>query len=198
MSSQNELFPIFLKVHELDVLIVGGGNVALEKLTFLLKGSPNAKVTVVAKMFRKDIHELAADHHSVKLIERAFDEADLNGKQLAILATDNRLLHEQIKTIAKQKGILTNVADTPDLCDFYLGGVVTKGDLKIAISTNGKSPTLAKRLRQVFEEELPNDTQELIDNLNSFRKTLKDDFGHKVRTLNELTATLLSRSQDPN
>lgn len=198
MMAQNELFPVFLKVDQLEVLLVGGGNVALEKLTFLLKSSPRARATVVAKTFRPEIVELIAAHPSVNSTERAFEVDDLDGKQLVILATDNRALHEQIKTIAKQKGILTNVADTPDLCDFYLGGIVTKGDLKIAISTNGKSPTLAKRLRQLFEESLPEDTQELLDNLHNFRKTLKDDFGQKVKTMNELTASLLSRPENSN
>lgn len=196
MSSQNELYPVFLKVHEFEMLLVGGGNVGLEKLTFLLKSSPNAKVTVVAKFFKQEVVELAAKHPSVTLIERSFEERDLEEKQLLILATDNPSLHEKVKVIAKQKGVLTNVADTPDQCDFYLGGIVTKGDLKIAISTNGKSPTLAKRLRQLFEEALPNDTQELLDNLNDFRRTLRDDFGQRVRTLNELTSSLLAKTEN--
>lgn len=196
MNGQNELYPIFLKVHELEMLLVGGGNVGLEKLTFLLKSSPNANVTVVAKFFKQEVIHLAVKHPSVTLIERSFEERDLDGKQMLILATDNPSLHEKVKAIAKQKGILTNVADTPEQCDFYLGGIVTKGDLKIAISTNGKSPTLAKRLRQLFEEALPNDTQQLLDNLNDFRKTLKDDFGQKVRTLNELTSSLLAKTEN--
>jgi len=194
MKNQNELFPIFLKADQLNLLLVGGGNVALEKLTFLLKSSPNAQVTVVAETIGSAITELAEKHDSVIIENRSFVEADLDGKQLVILATDNATLHTKIKAIAKQKGILTNVADTPALCDFYLGGIVTKGDLKIAISTNGKSPTLAKRLRQYFEEMLPNETQDLIDNLGKYRKTIKGDFAEKVRSLNKLTASLLSQS----
>ncbi|MCF8459811.1 MAG: bifunctional precorrin-2 dehydrogenase/sirohydrochlorin ferrochelatase [Flavobacteriales bacterium] len=198
MQSQNELFPIFLKLHALEVLLVGGGNVALEKLTFLLKSSPNANVTVVAKVFRSEVRELASKFPTVSLVERSFEESDLNEKQLLILATDNPSLHEKVKVIAKQKGILTNVADTPAMCDFYLGGIVTKGDLKIAISTNGKSPTLAKRLRQLFEEVIPDDVDELLGNLRAFRSTLKDDFEYKVKRMNELTAGLLSDSKREN
>jgi len=198
MKSQNELFPIFLKLHELEVLLVGGGNVALEKLTFLLKSSPNANVTVVAKMFRNEVEELVSNYPTVLLVRRSFEEGDLNGKQLLILATDNPSLHEKVKAIAKQKGILTNVADTPAMCDFYLGGIVTKGNLKIAISTNGKSPTLAKRLRQLFEEIIPDDINDLMENLRAFRATLKDDFEYKVKRMNELTAGLLSESKRDN
>jgi len=195
---QNELYPIFLKVHEFETLIVGGGNVGLEKLTFLLKSSPNARVTVVAKFFLDEVFDLVANHPSVNLVERSFEERDLEGKQMLILATDNPSLHQKVKVVAKQKGILTNVADTPDMCDFYLGGIVTKGNLKIAISTNGKSPTLAKRLRQLFEEIIPDDINELMENLRAFRSTLKDDFECKVKKMNELTEGLLSESKNGN
>ncbi len=195
MSGQNELYPIFLKVHAFETLLVGGGNVGLEKLTFLLKSSPNAKVTVVAKFFKQEVIDLAAKHPSVTLHERSFEERDLEEKQMLILATDNPSLHEKVKAIANEKGILTNVADTPEMCDFYLGGIVTKGNLKIAISTNGKSPTLAKRLRQLFEEVIPEDINELMENLRSFRSTLKHDFEYKVKAMNELTAGLLSESK---
>lgn len=196
MQTQNELYPVFLKVHEFETLLVGGGNVGLEKLTFLLKSSPNAKVMVVAKFFLDELVELAANHSSVTLIERSFEERDLDGKQMLILATDNPSLHEKVKAIAKQRGILTNVADTPEMCDFYLGGIVTKGNLKIAISTNGKSPTLAKRLRQLFEEVIPDDIDELTKNLRAFRSTLKDDFEYKVKKMNEITSSLLAKSEN--
>ena len=198
MSNQNELYPVFLKVHEFEILLVGGGNVGLEKLTFLLKSSPNAKVTVVAKFFLDELVALASNHPSVTLIERSFEERDLNGKQMLILATDNPSLHEKVKFIAKERGILTNVADTPAMCDFYLGGIVTKGNLKIAISTNGKSPTLAKRMRQLFEEVIPDDIDQLTNNLRAFRSTLKDDFEYKVKKMNELTSSLLSASKRMN
>ena len=92
---------------------------------------------------------------------------------------------------AKSKNLLANVADTPELCDFYLGGIVTKGNVKVAISTNGKSPTTAKRLRQFFEEVIPEDIDELVQNLNTYRKTIKGDFDYKVSHLNEITKSLI-------
>ena len=112
---------------------------------------------------------------------------------MLILATNDHELHERTKLVARKKRILTNVADTPDLCDFYLGSVVQKGDLKIGISTNGKSPTFAKRFREYLEEILPDGLQELVDNLNTFRNNLKGDFKYKVKALNELTSSFLSK-----
>jgi len=88
---------------------------------------------------------------------------------------------------------LINVADTPELCDFYLGSIVTKGDLKIAISTNGKSPTLSKRIREFFEAILPENIDELILNLHDYRNTLKGNFEEKVNKLNEITSSFLKK-----
>ncbi|HMC00059.1 MAG TPA: hypothetical protein VKN14_03375, partial [Flavobacteriaceae bacterium] len=83
--------------------------------------------------------------------------------------------------------------DTPGLCDFYLGGIVTKGNIKIAISTNGKSPTVAKRLRQFFEDVIPENIDDLVKNLNKYRKTIKGNFEKKVSTLNKITETLINK-----
>ena len=190
---QNKLYPIFLKLENLQTLIVGAGNVGLEKLNALLDNSPGAKVTVIAEDVCDEIHKIAEQNNNVRILTRKFFFSDLEGKDLLILATNNRQLHERIKAIARKRRILTNVADTPDICDFYLGSVVQKGDLKIGISTNGKSPTFAKRFREYMEEFLPDTIQELVDNLNSFRNTLKGDFQQKVKSLNELTESFITK-----
>src|SRR5215831_11947463 len=124
---KNRLYPIFLKLDQLETLVVGGGNVALEKLQSLLSNSPEAKITVIASQVKDEIIELISEHPSSKIIMRAYEEHDLENKDLVILATENRELHEYIKESARQKGIIVNVADTPDLCDFYLGSIVQKG-----------------------------------------------------------------------
>ena len=189
----NELYPVFLKVHAFDVLIVGGGDVGLEKISFLLKSSPNAKVTLVAKEIKNEIKALAKDHPSVKLIEREFFNEDLTEMQLVIIATENRKLNKTIQTEAKERGILVNVADTPELCNFYMGSIVTKGDLKIGISTNGKSPTIAKRLRELFTDLLPDEIDTLIGNMEMIRNHMKGDFSKKVKQLNKLTEHLINK-----
>lgn len=187
---RNELYPIFLKVSELQVLIVGGGNVGLEKLTFLLKSSPNAKVTVVSKWFLPELKSLASDFQVI-LIEAAYKKSQLSKKQIVIAATDDLSVNLQVYNDCKAENILVNLADNPNYCDFYMGGIVTKGNVKIAISTNGKSPTAAKRLRQFFEEILPENMNELVENLNTYRKTIKGDFEDKVNKMNDITKEMI-------
>ena len=75
-----------------------------------------------------------------------------------------------------------------------MGGIVTKGNVKVAISTNGKSPTTAKRLRQFFEEVIPDDIDEMVQNLNEYRKTIKGDFEKKVDKMNEITKKLVEKA----
>ena len=191
----NHLYPIFLKVHELNILLVGGGFVATEKLEFLLKSSPLAQVTVVSKEFRPEFLEVAEKSDTVTLIEDSYHEKYLGGKHLVIGTTDNKAVNRQIRDESKERFLLVNIADTPELCDFYLGGIVTKGNLKIAISTNGKSPTTAKRLRQLLEDVLPEEIDDLLQNLNAYRETLKGDFEFKVKAMNEITEGLVRKAE---
>jgi precorrin-2 dehydrogenase / sirohydrochlorin ferrochelatase len=188
---RNNLFPIFLKLESLESLIVGGGHVGYEKLSAILKNSPTAKVTLVARTIQEPIRQLALKHPGVTLHERNFKLWDLWDKDIVLLATDNRSLHETIRNFARTKRILVNVADTPDLCDFYLGSVVTRGNLKIGVSTNGKSPTISKRMREYLEEAIPEDTNELLENMHKIRDQIKGDFNHKVKVLNDITSSWL-------
>lgn len=190
---QNELYPIFLKLHNLNVLIVGGGNVGLEKLSFLLKSSPNANVEVVAPDFHLEIKVLAEKHPSIKLTEAKFKKKMLKKRHMVIACTDDLAVNKRVYDLSRKRYLICNIADTPDLCDYYLGGIVTKGNVKIAISTNGKSPTTAKRLREFFEEVIPEDINSMVENLNEYRKTLKGDFEDKVKKMNEITASLKNK-----
>jgi len=193
MESRNNLYPIFLKAKTLHVLIVGGGNVAEEKLHFLLKSSPDAKVTIVSPMFREGTLTLA-NNFDVELIYGRYESSVLKEKHLVIATTDIPEVNVEVYNDCKARHILVNVADNPPYCDFYMGGIVTKGHVKIAISTNGQSPTTAKRLRQFFEDVLPEDVNDLVQNLNEFRKTIQGDFEQKVQTLNEFTKGLISKT----
>jgi len=189
---QNELYPIFLKTHQLEILIVGGGFVALEKLSFLLKSSPQSKVTLVSPFFRDETIELA-NTFEIKMIVNEYNTSYLTNKHIVIATTDKEALNIEVYKDCKERNILVNVADNPPYCDFYMGGIVTKGNVKIAISTNGKSPTTAKRLRQFFEDVIPEDINDLVKNLNEFRKTIKGDFEYKVATLNEFTKGFIAK-----
>ena len=122
-----------------------------------------------------------------------YNNSFLKGKHLVIATTDVPEVNVEVYNDCKARHILVNVADNPPYCDFYMGGIVTKGHVKIAISTNGQSPTTAKRLRQFFEDVVPENVDDLVQNLNEFRKTIKGDFEQKVQTLNEFTKGLISK-----
>ena len=179
----------------LDVLIVGGGKVAFEKLSFLLKSSPNAKVALVSKNFIPELISLA-EKHEVEILTKSYESEFLNNRHIIISATDNLKVNLQVQADCRERNILVNVADNPDYCDFYMGGIVTKGNVKIAISTNGKSPTIAKRLRQFFEDVLPDDINTLTENLNTYRKTIKGNFEEKVKILNDITKDMINSPGD--
>ncbi len=194
-NETNTLFPVFLKLDNKQVLIIGGGNIALEKVTALLNNCPDVKIKLVAPKVLDSILEIAQYTRNLVIHQREFVEDDFSNVQIAISATGIRDLSKKIKLVAEKRGVLINVADTPDLCDFYLGSIVTKGDLKIAISTNGKSPTLAKRLREYLQQYITDDILVSINSLNRLRDKLKGDFSFKVKKLNEATEILLSKEE---
>ncbi|CAH1001622.1 Siroheme synthase [Neolewinella maritima] len=217
----NPLYPAFFRLDRLQLLVVGAGQVGEEKLRFILKSSPNAQVTVIAPWMGEDLRaaldgydkgagspvpgrsqEGAAgvwhttEEGRVAYYAREFRPEDVQQADLVVAATDIRAVNRAVYDAAKAARRLCNIADTPELCDFYLGSIVTRGPLKVAISTNGQSPTFAKRFRQWLEAELPElETTDLIDNLKLFRDRLTGDFQTKVRDLNTVTSELLASPQ---
>ena len=187
----NYLFPIFLKLEQLSLLIVGGGYVGNEKLTAVLQNSPKATIKLVAITISEEIKEVAKKYPNITLIERPYQANDIDGNDIVIAALNDAVISEQVSIDAKQKGKLVNVADKPALCDFYLSSVVQKGNLKIAISTNGKSPTVAKRLKEFLNETLPIELNTLLDNMQNIRNKISGDFTEKVNQLNEITKKLV-------
>jgi precorrin-2 dehydrogenase / sirohydrochlorin ferrochelatase len=189
----NNLFPIFLKLENLHTLIVGGGYVGYEKITAILNNSPEANVTLVSPEISAEIREIAQLNSRINLIVRKFEDEDLAEKDLVIVATNDKAENKRIKEVATSKHLLCNVADTPALCDFYLSSVVQKGNLKVAISTNGMSPTMAKRLKEVLNESLPDNLEIAMEQLKAVRELLRGDFAHKVDELNRITAVLVEK-----
>lgn len=192
----NNLFPIFLKLENLHTLIVGGGYVGLEKITAVLDNSPLARVTLVAPEIREEIRDIATANSRINLIVRKFEDDDLLEKDLVIVATNDKPENQRIWEAARARHMLANVADTPDICDFYLSSVVRKGNLKVAISTNGMSPTLAKRLKEVLGEALPDNLETAMEQLKAVRDMLKGDFASKVDELNRITSVLTENKKD--
>lgn len=188
----NNLYPIFIKLDKIQTLIIGGGNVGLEKVQFILRQSPEAKLKIVAKEFHPKLIKIAIENVNVKLAERAFNMNDLDGIKLLILATNNRALNIKIRAAALQKNILTNVVDNPSLCDFYTSAIINKGTVKIAVSSNGVSPTLAKRLRDVLDDAIPHNVEESAELLNHIRTQIKGTLSDKIELLNRVTELLIS------
>lgn len=196
MANSNPLFPVFLKLESLKLLIVGGGYVGTEKLTAVMNNSPATKITLVATVISNAIKELAAAYPNITLKEKPYHIDDLADHDIVIAAINDTAISTQVVVDAKSKKILVNAADKPDLCDFYLSAVVQKGDLKIAISTNGKSPTIAKRVKEMLQENLPDEIDELLHNMQNIRNKMSGDFTEKVKQLNELTKSLSQKNND--
>ena len=194
----NQLFPVFVNLNELHTVLIGAGNVGLEKLTAVLNNSPLARVTVIAKTFVPEIHALASEFDGLTIIQKAFAETDLDNADIVIAATNDNKLNNYIRQSAHDRKLLINVADKPELCDFYLGSIVQKGDLKIAISTNGKSPTVAKRLKEVLNEGLPAELDVTLQQMSELRNSLSGDFAYKVKKLNEVTSVLVDKKTESN
>ncbi|MFI5160920.1 MAG: TSUP family transporter [Sphingobacteriales bacterium] len=194
----NQLFPVFLKLNNLHTVLIGAGNVGLEKLTAIVTNSPSARITVIANEFLPEVHTLASTYKGVKVIQKAFTDTDLDTADIVVAATNDRELNTYIRASAHERKLLVNVADKPDLCDFYLGSIVQKGDLKLAISTNGKSPTVAKRLKEVLNESLPEELDVTLQQMSELRDTLSGDFAYKVKRLNQVTSVLVDKKPEKN
>jgi siroheme synthase-like protein len=192
-GNENRLYPVFLKLEELRLLVVGGGNVAMEKLQSVLTNSPSTQVTLIAPLINPEIIDFSKEFTNLVIYEREFQPEDCDEVDLVFAAVNDFGLSEEIMRAAHERNLLVNVADTPGLCDFYLGAIVRKGDLKLAISTNGKSPTLSKRLREVLTEAIPDETQLSIEKLNELRSHLKGPFKEKVDQLNKATTVLVEK-----
>jgi len=162
----NTLYPIFLKLERKPVLVVGGGKVAEQKVKGLLKVSAN--ITVIAPRTTEWINLLAADK-KITLLKRKYSENDVKGFFLVFAATNSPEVHQKIFYDAAKWDIPVNVVDVPELCNFYLASLFQNGDLKIAVSTNGKSPTLGKIIRDRIAAEFGKGYPELLDTLGEIR-----------------------------
>jgi precorrin-2 dehydrogenase / sirohydrochlorin ferrochelatase len=163
------LFPAFLKLAGRRCLVVGAGRTGEEKIAGLL--AAEAQVHVVSPKATPRVHAWARAA-KIRWDGRAFRPADLRGVFLAVAATSSPRLHAQIYAQAKRRGVLCNVADDPEHCDFYYGSVVRRGSLQIAISTGGRSPALAQRLRKRLEKEFGTEYQDWLEEIGEQRKQL--------------------------
>lgn len=188
----NVLFPLFLKLEQFTVLIVGGGYVGNEKLRAVLGNSPRTRIRLVAPAISDEIRQFSQSYQ-VEFFQRPYEAADILRADIIIAALNDPAVSEQVYLDAKRAGKWVNVADKPDLCDFYLSSVVQKGSIKIAISTNGKSPTVAKRLKEVIGQMIPDEMESVLHKLGQLRTNMNGQpFAEKVRRLDEITEVLVN------
>lgn len=193
--SKNHLLPIFLKLEELNTLVIGAGAIGAEKLSALLLHSPLANIRLVANEISEEVRGIIESNPNIEVLQTSFQTSHLDNIQLVISALNDIELSKEIKVLANERGILYNAADKPEACDFYLGAVVSKGNLKIGISTNGKSPTMAKRIKEVLNDAIPEKIDDSIEQMHIIRGHLKGDLKKKVQRLNKITARLIEKKQ---
>lgn len=163
------LFPMFLKLEAQPCVVVGAGRIAEQKIGALL--ASGARVRVVAPQATESIQALAAEGR-LSWIERGFEPSDLDGSLLAVAATGDRCVNEEVFRAAGSRHVLCNAVDEPEHCDFYYPAVVRRGDLQIAISTSGHSPALAQRLRMQLETLIGPEYEDLLRWLGRARSLL--------------------------
>lgn len=163
-------FPIFVDAQHIHCLVVGAGEVAARKCELLLK-TP-AKITIVAPWVCDTVKKLA-ESEQVTLYVREFEEGDLNGKQMAFVATDSELTNKSIHDKAHAQNILVNVVDNTPLCKFITPSIVDRSPIIIAMSSGGVAPVLLRYIRQKLESVIPHNIKRLGDFSEAFRDRVK-------------------------
>ena len=163
------LFPMFMKLAAKQCLVVGAGKVGEPKISGLI--DTGASVHVVAIAVSGQVREWA-NAGKIELELRSFSESDLDGKFLAVAATASESLNKLIYREAHRRGVLCNVVDVPEYCDFFYPAVVRRGDLQIAVSTAGQSPSLAQKIRQQLERQFGEGYAEWVEQLGETRRLI--------------------------
>ena len=187
-------YPVYLKLAGRRCVVFGGGAVAEGKLSKLIESG--ARVTVVSPRVTPVINDLALTG-TIQWTPRVYQDGDLEGAHLAIAATDDRQVNQQIAQEAELRGVILNVVDDPDLCGFIAPSVVERGPVTLAISTGGASPALARKLREALTDTPALEWADLAPVLSRARKELK----HRGATVDAqrwrccLTQSLLRMTQ---
>lgn len=189
-----EMFPVFFKLQDRPCLVVGAGTIAAPKISSLLRAG--GRVTVVAPKARP---EVASQARAGELVwrERGFAASDLDGMFLVVAATDIQAVNHQVAESARVRGVLCNSVDDPPDCDFFYPSVVRRGDLQIAISTAGRSPALAQRLREEIDAMLPEDAGPWLDQLGETRLRMLEAFPSSEERKEALHQLARRESCDP-
>lgn len=186
-------YPIYLDLKGRDVLVVGGGAIAEGKALQLVEAG--ARVTVVSPELT-DALRVAADSGKINHSGGSFIEEDLNGVFLVISATDDRKANEKVAKAARERGLLLNVVDQPDLCNFITPALVTRGELQISVSTGGGSPTLTQRVKREVAALIGEEYGVLLELAAEMRAEAKDRIADFERRKDALRAFVESGALD--
>jgi precorrin-2 dehydrogenase / sirohydrochlorin ferrochelatase len=169
-----QLYPVMLNLEKRRVVIIGGGDVALRKARDLLEAG--AHVFVIAPGVHQGFKDLAGMYGtSLEMLQRPYQPGDLAGAALVFSATDNGAVNRAVFEEARQLNIFINAVDDPPNCSFFIPSFTKKGALILALSTSGKSPALAARLRRKIEKHIPEDIEQILAALDEIRELLKSD-----------------------
>jgi siroheme synthase-like protein len=160
-------YPVFLDLHDVPVLVVGGGRIGARKADGL--ASAGARVRLVASEVSEHVDATRID----EIRERAFDPLDLYGMRLVVTATGDERVDAAVSAEARSKGIWTNAADQPVDCEFILPAIARRGRVTVAVSTDGASPALARELRNVIDEFLTDEIGALAETLAAERAAVQ-------------------------
>jgi len=167
------MFPIAVKLSGRRCLVVGGGNVASRKVSNLLQCE--AMVDVISPEFTAELRRLS-EQGLITLIQRGFEETDIVGYMMVFAATDDETVNQRIYQICQSNNILVNAVDDPDNCNFFVPATLRRGDLTISISTAGRSPLLARIIREWLEVQFGPEYEEYLELLGNARNMIKQRF----------------------
>ncbi|SFV57033.1 Siroheme synthase / Precorrin-2 oxidase / Sirohydrochlorin ferrochelatase [hydrothermal vent metagenome] len=162
-------FPAFIKLDNKKILIVGGGKIAGEKLQKLLDFTDD--ITLIASEFLAETMQLASKH-SLQTLKKSYKEGDIDGFDIVIVTVDDIEVQKSIYKECQAKRILCNSVDSVAYCDFIFPSYTKKGDLTIAYSTSGISPSFAKYLRRTMEQLIPDSVNDFLAQMQKLRKEL--------------------------
>ena len=181
-------FPLCINLEDKSFLVVGSGRIARRKLSAISEFTSN--ITVISK---KGAEGLARE--GIKVVNKCFDDKDLEGFDFVITATGSREQDEAIVAACKSRGIPVNAADDREECDFFLPGIIKRGDLVVSVSTSGKSPAYSKHLREQIEDIIPENIEKVLDIMGELRKILPskvDSQEERSKIYNYVMSKLLS------
>ena len=164
-------YPVFLDIAGKPVIVIGGGNIAHQKVVGLLKAS--AELTVVSPDLNQEMASLAAGGR-FRHVERDYEPGDLEGYLLAFVATDDRSVNATVAAEGKERRVWVNAVDDPPYCDFIMPGIAQQGNLIVAVSTSGTSPAMARKMREEIETFLTEDYALMLELAAEVRAELRE------------------------